>query len=123
VVTAPAIDRGEGRAIRQTVVAAVVPGGSRSAGSDIKPGTWHATGDGGGSNQCYYALLNSTNTGDIIDNNNFDGLETVDVSGAHAFPISGPCTCVRDGLTWQRTPDQRRSARAGRPSACRELRR
>lgn len=67
-------------------------------GADIKPGVWHTAGDGGqGGGQCYYATLNSTNTSDISDNNNFDGPETVDVSGAHAFQISGPCTWVRVG--------------------------
>jgi hypothetical protein len=66
-------------------------------GSDIKPGTWHTTGDGGSGSQCYYATLNSTNTSDISDNNNFDGPETADVSGAHAFEISGPCTWYRVG--------------------------
>jgi multidrug efflux pump subunit AcrA (membrane-fusion protein) len=62
-------------------------------GSDIKSGVWHTSGDGGqGDDACYYATLNSTNTDDISDNNNFDGAETVDLSGAYAFQISGPCT-------------------------------
>lgn len=64
-------------------------------GKDIKAGTWHTNGDGGGglmSNECYFATLNSGNTFDIADNNNFDGAETVDVAGAYAFEISGPCT-------------------------------
>jgi hypothetical protein len=62
-------------------------------GQDIKPGTYHTSGDGGqGDDACYYATLNSTNTNDIIDNNNFDGPETVDVTGAYAFQISGGCT-------------------------------
>jgi multidrug efflux pump subunit AcrA (membrane-fusion protein) len=62
-------------------------------GQDIKPGTYHTSGNGGGIlNQCYYATLSSTNTGDIIDNNNFNGPETVDVSGAYAFQIAGGCT-------------------------------
>jgi TolA-binding protein len=61
-------------------------------GSDIKAGTWHTPGDNGvGGDACYYAALNSTNTSDISDNNNFDGPETVTVSGG-AFEISGPCT-------------------------------
>jgi outer membrane murein-binding lipoprotein Lpp len=66
-------------------------------GSDIQPGTWHTSGDGGSGDQCYYAILGSTNTGDIIDNNNFDGPETVSTSGAAAFEISGPCEWVRVG--------------------------
>ena len=62
-------------------------------GQDIASGTWHTAGDGGQTGSlCYYALLNSTNTSDIIDNNNFDGPETVSTSGAKALDISGPCT-------------------------------
>ena len=64
-------------------------------GQDIKAGTWHTNGSGNtGANDCYFATLNSTNTTDIADNNNFDGPETVDVAGAYAFQISGPCTWV-----------------------------
>lgn len=67
-------------------------------GSDIKPGIYHTPGDGGQTGfNCYYATLNSTNTSDITDNNDFDGPETVDVSGAYAFEISGPCTWYRTG--------------------------
>lgn len=62
-------------------------------GKDIKAGTWHTS----GGSQCYYATLNSTNTGDISDNNNFNGPETVNVDGAFAFQISGGCTWVRTG--------------------------
>jgi hypothetical protein len=63
-------------------------------GQDIKSGTWHTNGDGGMTdNECYYATLSGSDTiSDIIDNNNFDGDETVDVSGAYALEISGPCT-------------------------------
>jgi len=69
-------------------------------GQDIKPGSWHTNGDGGGglmSNECYFATLNSSDTSDIADNNNFDGSETVNVSGAYAFEISGPCTWYHVG--------------------------
>ena len=62
-------------------------------GKDIKAGTWHTS----GGSQCYYATLNSTNTSDISDNNNFDGPETVNVNGAFAFQISGGCSWVRTG--------------------------
>jgi TolA-binding protein len=62
-------------------------------GSDIQPGTWHTAGDSGGS--CYYALLSSTNTDAIIDNNNITGPATVDLNGARAFEISGGCTWAR----------------------------
>jgi hypothetical protein len=64
-------------------------------GQDIKSGTWHTNGDGGGGimpDECYFATLNSSNTEDIADNNNFDGAETVDVAGAYAFQVTGPCT-------------------------------
>jgi hypothetical protein len=67
-------------------------------GHDIKAGTWHTNGDGGQTdNECYFATLNSSDTSDINDNNNFDGPETVNVSGVYAFQISGPCTWVREG--------------------------
>jgi hypothetical protein len=66
-------------------------------GQDISSGTWHTAGDGGSGDQCYYATLNSTNTSDISDNNNFDGPETVNLSGVAAFQISGPCTWIKIG--------------------------
>ena len=67
-------------------------------GRDIKSGTWHTTGDGGqGGNSCYYATLGSTDTSNIIDNNSFDGPETVDMNGAYALEINGSCT-------WQLIP-------------------
>jgi hypothetical protein len=60
-------------------------------GKDIPAGLYHTT----GGNQCYYATLGSTDTSNINDNNNFNGPETVDVSGAYAFQISGGCTWVK----------------------------
>jgi hypothetical protein len=67
-------------------------------GQDIKSGTWHTPGDGGQTgDQCYYATLTDDNTEDISDNNNFDGPETVDVSGAYALQISGGCTWYLSG--------------------------
>ncbi len=60
-------------------------------GKDIPAGLYHTT----GGNQCYYATLASTDTSNINDNNNFNGPETVDVSGAYAFQISGGCTWVK----------------------------
>jgi TolA-binding protein len=65
-------------------------------GQDIQPGTWHTAGDGGQGN-CNYALLNSTNTDDIIDNNNFNGPDTVTVTSAKALEINGDCTWARTG--------------------------
>jgi len=65
-------------------------------GKDIKAGLYHTNGSGDtGQNDCYFATLNSTDTSNIADNNNFDGPETVDVSSAYAFQTSGPCTWVR----------------------------
>jgi hypothetical protein len=64
-------------------------------GQDIKSGTWHTNGDNGvGGSACYFATLNdnSGNINSIANNNNFDGPETVDVSGFYALQISGPCT-------------------------------
>lgn len=55
-------------------------------GSDIPAGTWHTTGGG----ECYYAVLNSTDTNDIRDNNNFNGPSTVTLHSG-AFQISGGC--------------------------------
>lgn len=65
-------------------------------GKDIKAGVYHTNGSGDtGQNDCYFATLNSTDTSDIADNNNFDGAETVNVSSAYAFQTNGPCTWVR----------------------------
>jgi hypothetical protein len=61
-------------------------------GKDIPSGVYHTS----GGSQCYYATLGSTDTSNILDNNNFNGPETVDVSGAYAFDISGGCTWHRE---------------------------
>lgn len=69
-------------------------------GRDIKSGTWHTNGDGGSGNQCYYQTDNSSDLSSISNigsNANFDGPETVDVSGYYAFEIQGPCTWVLVG--------------------------
>jgi len=69
-------------------------------GKDIPQGIYHTSGaPGGGSagGQCYFATLGSTDTSNILDNNNFNGPETVDVSGAYAFQISGGCTWMKVG--------------------------
>jgi hypothetical protein len=62
-------------------------------GQDIPGGTWHTS----GGSQCYEATLASTDTSNIINNNNFTGPDTVDLSGAKAFDISGGCTWQREG--------------------------
>lgn len=62
-------------------------------GSDIPAGgAWHTTGSPDSTN-CYYARLSSTDTSDIIDNNDFTGPETVDItSGTKGLEIDGDCT-------------------------------
>jgi hypothetical protein len=42
-------------------------------------------------------MLSSTNGSidSIISNGNFDGPETISLSGVYAFQINGPCTWVR----------------------------
>jgi hypothetical protein len=62
-------------------------------GTDIPGGTWHTT----GGQQCYEATLASTDTNNIIDNNNFTGPDTVSLAGAKAFEISGGCTWRHEG--------------------------
>ena len=68
-------------------------------GMDIRRGTYHTTGATGGSGgDCYYALLSSTNTSDIIDNNNVTGPATITVGpGVKAVDTSGCNTWHRIG--------------------------
>jgi hypothetical protein len=69
--------------------------GTYIVGQDIKGGTYHTNGSGDtGQNDCYYATLSSTDgsLGSIIANGNFDGPETMDLSGVYAFQANGPCT-------------------------------
>jgi hypothetical protein len=71
--------------------------GTFVVGQDIKSGTYHTTGSGNaGANDCYYATLNSTDGSltSIIANGNFDGPETMNLSGVYAFQVNGPCTWV-----------------------------
>jgi multidrug efflux pump subunit AcrA (membrane-fusion protein) len=68
-------------------------------GKDIPPGTYHTSGaptGGSPGGECYFATLSSTNTSAIIDNNNFNGPETVNLAGAYALQISGGCTWSKD---------------------------
>jgi len=62
-------------------------------GQDIPGGTWHTS----GGQQCYEATLSSTDTSNIIDNNNFTGPDTVSLAGAKAFNISGGCIWQQEG--------------------------
>jgi hypothetical protein len=69
-------------------------------GQDIPSGTYHTSGAGANASpggECYFATLNSTNTEDIADNNNFNGPETVSLGGVAAFQISGGCTWHKVG--------------------------
>jgi cell division protein FtsB len=67
-------------------------------GHDIKSGAWHTVGDGhlsGG--LCRFAVVGSASRsnnppGPIY----FDGPWTVNLSGAYALVISGPCTWIRE---------------------------
>jgi len=43
------------------------------------------------------ATLASTDTSNIIDNNNFTGPDTVSLAGAKASDISGDCTWPHEG--------------------------
>ena len=63
-------------------------------GHDIQSGTWHTVGDGkvtGG--LCSYWVYSSANNPGYTMR--LDGPTTVDLSGAYAFKIGGPCTWVR----------------------------
>lgn len=60
-------------------------------GTDIAGGTWHTS----GGQQCYEATLASTDTSNIMDNNNFTGPDTVNLAGAKAFEINGGCTWTK----------------------------
>jgi hypothetical protein len=69
--------------------------GTFVVGQDIKSGTYHTNGSGNaGANDCYYATLSSTDGSiySIIANGNFDGPETISLSGVYAFQTNGPCT-------------------------------
>ena len=68
-------------------------------GMDIRRGTYHTTGaTGGAGGDCYYALLSSTSTNDIIDNNNVTGPATITVGpGVKAVDTSGCNTWHRIG--------------------------
>lgn len=57
-------------------------------GRDIQPGSYRETQPAG---TCYYALLRSSNTSDIINNNNINGPATVTLTAAVAFFESHRC--------------------------------
>lgn len=59
--------------------------GVYEVGADIKAGTYKTKGSTG----CYYAILNSSDTSDIADNNNIDGPATVTVRNGQFLELSG----------------------------------
>ena len=59
--------------------------GVYEVGADIKAGTYKSAGRRG----CYYAVLNSTDTSDIADNNNLDGPGVLTVSAGQYLQLSG----------------------------------
>lgn len=66
-------------------------------GHDIKSGTWHTVGDGHVSGSlCHFALVGGANGSKILQNIYFDGPWTVNMSGAYALEIFGPCTWIRE---------------------------
>jgi hypothetical protein len=72
----------------------IVAAGLYVVGHDLKSGTWHTAGDGkvdGG--LCAYVVYSSANR--PSNTIRLDGPSTVDLSGAYAFEIGGPCTWVR----------------------------
>lgn len=83
-VTVQATQNNEGQATQ------IQDDGVYVVGQDIPGGTWHTI----GGSQCYEATLGSTDTGDILDNNNITGPDTVSLAGAKAFEISGGCAWV-----------------------------
>jgi hypothetical protein len=68
--------------------------GVRGVGAEINPGVWHT--DGGVGN-CYYAILNSTDTSDIADNNNTSGPASVTLAAGKYFETSGCADWRRTG--------------------------
>lgn len=88
--------RAEQRVVQQNTIS---QDGVYVVGQDIAPGIYHTNGNGSSDplSQCYYATLNSTNTSDIADNNNFNGPETVNLNGIAAFQISGGCKWTKIG--------------------------
>ncbi len=59
--------------------------GVYEVGADIKAGTYKTAGKRG----CYYAVLNSTDTSDIADNNNLDGPGVLTVATGQYLQVSG----------------------------------
>lgn len=68
--------------IEDTIAANTIEGdGLFKVGDDMRAGTYKSSGSTG----CYYAILNSTDTSDIADNNNIDGPAFVTLSEGQYF--------------------------------------
>lgn len=76
----------------------------------MKPGQCKTTGESG----CYYAILNSTDTSDIADNNNIDGPAFVTVRTGQYFQTSGCADgCFSDSRSAEGSADVARASSAG----------
>ncbi|KQY56686.1 hypothetical protein [Nocardioides sp. Root140] len=72
--------------VEQTIANNTLSGdGIWEVGADIKAGTYKTI----GGSQCYYAVLNSTDTSDIADNNNVSGPAILSVSDGQYLELSG----------------------------------
>lgn len=83
-------------ASRPTMTAAPAPTGPQSVittdgtylvGTDIYPGMYRT----GGGSQCYWARLNSLDTGDIIDNHNSSGPQVIEILPTDRAFLSQNC--------------------------------
>lgn len=80
--------------VERTIARNTISGdGIYQVGTDIKPGQYKTKGGA----ECYYAVLNSSDTNDIVDNNNVSGPAIVDVRAGQYLELSG---C--NDFVWQR---------------------
>jgi hypothetical protein len=84
--------QGEITQTRETVAKSSIPNGIWASGTDFTPGTYRAPGGGG----CYWALLGSADTSDIINNGGFNRNQTLTIDSPY-FETDG---CG----TWQLQP-------------------
>jgi hypothetical protein len=65
-------------------------GGVFAIGTDINPGTWTTPGpDGSNGGGCYYAILSSANTNDIVTKRVSQGLQVADLPAGQYFDTRG----------------------------------
>lgn len=70
----------------------VINDGIYQVGRDIPPGTYRTK----GGNDCYYAVLNSSDTTDIATNNNSTGPQIATLNRGKYLELSGGCTWSRE---------------------------